>query len=476
MINYDYKKSNIFNICGWGANMTRFTKITASVGPKCEDEKTLTQMIQSGVNVCRLNFSHDTGDVQGAKIDMVRSIAKNIGKSVAVMIDIQGPKHRIGDFESDKHYPLKIGQKFILDSDSTPGNENRVQLPDTDVIRSLNVGDRVLLNDGKIELRVDAVFDDAVETTVIHGDEIWSRRGFNLPDTDIDTDILTPKDKADLEYAITKNPDFVAVSFVQRAEDIANVRDFITQRTSHPIKIVAKIERPNAVKRITDIANAADAVMIARGDLAVELPFEQVPAVSRHILRECRKLNRPVIMATQMLSSMVHADFPTRAEISDVANAAYLRADSTMTSEETTIGDNPVNVIETMNKILTFSDQDTIENPYDWSRMDYVPENDWSRSVSSMAFLNKASAIIVFARDTDAAVQISCRRPDIPIIAVCNEEVIANQLCLSRGVFPVFDVSLFGQRDAFNAAAQFGIMTGRLVIVDEEKISLRVLD
>ena len=456
--------------------MTKFTKITASIGPNCEDKETLARMVQAGVSVCRLNFSHDTGDVQGAKIDLIRSVAKKLEVPVAVMIDIQGPKHRIGDFETEEHYPLKIGQKFILDSDDAPGNENRVQLPDTDVMRSLNVGDRILLNDGKIELRVDAVFDDMVETTVIRGDEIWSRRGFNLPDTDINTDILTDKDRKDLEYALTKNPDFVAVSFVQRAEDISNVRDFITQRTAHPVKIVAKIERPNAVDRIIDIANAADAIMIARGDLAVELPFEQVPAVSRRILRECRKLNKPVIMATQMLSSMVHSEFPTRAEISDVANAAYLRADSTMTSEETTIGDNPVNVIETMNKILTFADMDTIENPYDWSRMDHVPENDWSRSVSSMAFLNKASAVVVFARDTDAAIQISCRRPDIPIIAVCNEEVVANQLCLSRGVFPIYSVALFGQRDAFKAASMFGIRTGRLVIVDEEKISLRIFD
>lgn len=456
--------------------MTRFTKITASIGPNCESEEVLTKMIQSGVNMCRLNFSHDTGEVQGVKIDMIRSISKRLGKPVGVLIDIQGPKHRIGNFETENHYPLKIGQKFILDSDPTPGNEHRVNLPDSDVMKSLNVGDRVLLNDGKIELKVDAVFDDKIETTVIRGDEIWSRRGFNLPDTDINTEILTPKDKADLEYALTKKPDWIALSFVQRAEDIAYVRDFINERTSHPVKIIAKIERPNAVERITDIAVAADAIMIARGDLAVELPFEQVPAVSRQIIRECRKLNRPVIMATQMLSSMVHSEFPTRAEISDVANAAYLRTDSTMTSEETTIGDNPVNVINTMNKILDYSDTDAIANPYDWSRVDNVPENDWSRSVSSMAYLNKASAIVVFARDIDIATQISCRRPDIPIIAVCSEDVIANQLCLSRGVFPICDAYLFGQRDAFNAVRQFGIGTGKLVIVDDDKISLRTLD
>ena len=456
--------------------MTRFTKITASIGPSSESKEVLTNMIKAGVNVCRLNFSHDTGDVQGAKIDMIRSVSAELGKPVAIMIDIQGPKHRIGIFETENHYPLKVGQKFILDSDPTPGNETRVQLPDSDVMRSLSVGDKILLNDGKIELRVDAVFDDKIETTVIRGDEIWSRRGFNLPDTDIDTEILTPKDKADLEYAITKNPDWVAVSFVQRAEDIAFVRDFIAQRTSHPIKIIAKIERPNAVKRIVDIATAADGIMIARGDLAVEMPFEQVPAISRQIIRECRKLNRPVIMATQMLSSMVHSEFPTRAEISDVANAAYLRTDATMTSEETTIGDDPVNVIDTMNKILTFSDMDTIANPYDWSRIDNVPENDWSRSVSSMAYLNKVNAIVVFARDTDIAIQISCRRPDIPIIAVCGDQVIANQLALVRGIFPIYDNYLFGQRDAFNSVRQFGIGTGKLVIVDDDKISLRTLD
>ncbi len=456
--------------------MTRFTKITASIGPNCESRDVLTKMIKAGVNICRLNFSHDTGDVQGAKIDLIRSVSRELNKPVAIMIDIQGPKHRIGNFETENHYPLKIGQKFILDNDPTPGNETRVQLPDGDVMKSLNIGDRVLLNDGKIELRVDAVFDDKIETTVIRGDEIWSRRGFNLPDTDIDTEILTAKDKADLEYAITKNPDYVALSFVQRGEDIAFVRDFINARTSTPIKIIAKIERPNAVERIVDIATAADGIMIARGDLAVELPFEMVPAVSRQIIRECRKLNRPVIMATQMLSSMVHSEFPTRAEISDVANAAYLRTDSTMTSEETTIGDNPVNVIETMNKILSYSDADAIANPYDWSRVDNVPENDWSRSVSSMAYLNKAVAIVVFARDTDIPVQISCRKPDIPIVAVCGNENIANQLALLRGVFPIFDEYLYGQRLAFEAVRQFGIGIGKLVIVDDDKISLRTLD
>lgn len=456
--------------------MNRFTKITSSIGPKCEDRETLTKMIQAGVNVCRLNFSHDTGETQGKKIDLIREVSAELHMPVAIMIDLQGPKHRIGNFATEDKYPLTIGQKFTFDNEPTPGDSTRVQLPDADVMKSLNVGDRILLNDGKIEMTVDSVAPDKIVATVVRGTEIWSRRGFNLPDTEIATSVLTEKDRVDLEYALTKEPDWVAISFVQKPEDVAEVRDFIVARTSHPVKIIAKIERPNAVERITEIAAAADGVMIARGDLAVEVPFEEVPAISRHIIRECRKMNKPVIMATQMLGTMVNSEFPTRAEITDVANAAYLRADSTMTSEETTIGINPVNVINTMNKILSYADSDAIANPYDWSRVENIPENDWSRSVASMAYLNRASAIVVFARDTVAATEISCRKPDIPIVAVCRERLIANQLCLSRGVFPIYDEELFGKRDAFNSARKFGVNEGKLVIVDEDKISLRTLD
>ncbi|MBQ7185795.1 MAG: pyruvate kinase [Alphaproteobacteria bacterium] len=456
--------------------MDRFTKIVASIGPSCETADVLRKMIQTGVNVCRLNFSHDTGETQGHKIDLIRKISADLKKPVAIMIDLQGPKHRIGNFLTEEKYPLVPGQVFTFDSNPAPGNSKRVNLPDTDVLKSLKPGERILLNDGKIEMQVLSATPSQVQATVIRGTEIWSRRGFNLPDTDVETSVLTDKDKADLEYALTKRPDWVAISFVQRPEDIAEVRDFITQRVSYPVKIMAKIERRNAVERLNEIASAADGIMIARGDLAVELPFEQVPAISRHIIRECRKLNRPVIMATQMLATMVNSEFPTRAEISDVANTCYLRADAAMTSEETTIGSNPINVIETMNKILTYSDDDAVANPYDWLRVENVPENDWSRSVASMAFLNKAAAIIVFARDTNTATQISCRRSDIPIIAVCDDMMIANQLCLSRGVIPMYEPDLFGPRDAFNSARLAGIMSGNLVIVDEDKISLRKLD
>ncbi len=455
--------------------MHKYTKITASVGPKSESRTILTKMVRAGVNVFRINFSHDTGSTQGKKIDTIRDVARELKMPVAVMVDLQGPKHRIGNFATPDKYKLTIGQRFVFDSDETPGDSSRVCLPHPDVIASLHAGDRILLNDGKIEMRVDRAESTKIIATVVRGNEIWSRRGFNLPDTFVDTDVLTDKDRADLEYAITKNPDFVAVSFVQSADDIAYVRDFITARTAHKIKIIAKIERPHAVHDIDNIVSAADGIMIARGDLAVEMPFEQVPAISRHIIRVCRQMNKPVIVATQMLASLVDGEFPTRAEISDVANSAYLRADSAMTSEETTIGINPVHAVETMARILSYADADGIANPNDWGRLEHLPENNWSRSVASMAHLNNASAIIVFDRDGVATTEISCRRPDMPIVAVCNDETVANQLCINRGVFTIFDEEIFGRRDNVAAAKSFGIRIGNVVVVDDGNISLRGL-
>ncbi len=456
--------------------MYKYTKITASIGPKSESHAVLTKMVRRGANLFRINFSHDTGDTQGKKIDTIRAVARELKTPVAVMVDLQGPKHRIGNFATEDKYKLTVGQKFTFDSNDTPGNSERVYLPHPDVIASMHIGDRILLNDGKIEMRVDRVEPTKIVTTVTRGNEIWSRRGFNLPDTFVSGDVLTDKDKSDLEYAITKNPDFVAVSFVQSADDIAYVRDFINARTSHKIKIIAKIERPHAVRDIENIVTAADGIMIARGDLAVEMPYEQVPAISRHIIRTCRQMNKPVIMATQMLASLVDSEFPTRAEISDVANAAYLRADSCMTSEETTIGANPVNTIDVMSRILTYADMDAIANPNDWLRIEHIPENNWSRSVCSMAHLNNASAIIVFDNDGVATTEISCRRPDMPIIAVCNDETVANHLCLCRGVFPVFDTEMFGRRDGFAAARTLNINIGAVVVVDDGNISLRGLN
>ena len=452
--------------------MNKYTKITASIGPKSENREILKNMILNGMNVCRLNFSHDTGDVQGNKIDTIRSVARELGKTVAILIDLQGPKHRIGVFKTDERYPIEIGQEFILDNLDIPGDSTRVQLPDLDVLHSLKVGDRVLLDDGKIELKVEEILKDSIKTKVIRGFEIWSRRGFNIPDTKVNTSVLTKKDREDLTYALTKNPDYIAISFVQTPEDVLEVRNFIKERTNNPVKIIAKIERPSAVDKISEIIDVSDGIMIARGDLAVEVSFEKVPSISRRIVKECRLKNKPVIMATQMLGSMVKSEFPLRSEISDIANAAYLPVDSTMTSEETTVSENPPLVIETMSKILSYADMDKMNSFYSLC-IDCDTVNGWSKSVVSIATLNNADAIVVFANSTNRVFEISCRRSNTPIVAICDSEIVANQLCLSRAVFPIFDRESFDKKDVLEPLKNLNLNYSKIVIVDGEEVSLK---
>ncbi|MDR1826199.1 MAG: pyruvate kinase [Rickettsiales bacterium] len=444
----------------------RFVKITASIGPATESKEILSALFDAGVNAFRLNFSHDVGDVQGTRIRAIRQI----GAPVAIIADLQGPKHRIGDFKAESA-TLTEGETFVFDDNAAAGDSTRVNLPDDEVLAALKVGDVILLNDGRQEFKVVKVDKGKVQTAIVRGGTIKSRRGFNLPNTEIERPILTDKDKADLEYALGQDIDYVAVSFVQKPEDISEVRDFITARSAKPIKIIAKIERPQALARIEDIIKNTDAIMLARGDLAVEVPFYEVPAISRRLIKLCRDLNKPIIIATQMLTSMVESEFPTRSEISDVATASYLRADSAMTSEETTIGKHPAAVIKTMAAILKHADADGIYNHYDWTPLD-DRENAWSKSVVELASLNSAAAIVIFTHGGTNARTISSRRPDIPIVAVCKDDIVANQLCLHRGVFPIADRKIFSDKDFSAAAAAFGIKKGRVVIVEDDGIVL----
>ena len=444
----------------------RATKITASIGPASESQDKLRKLAEAGAAVFRLNFSHDVGAVQAERIRRIRALKA----PAAIIADLQGPKHRIGDFANGTA-TLKEGAHFTLDNIDKPGDNNRVHLPHPDIMAALKAGDAILLNDGREELKVVKAGKYKVQTIVVRGGAISGRRGINLPNTEIETDILTKKDKTDLAFALRHDIDFVAVSFVQRAEDKDMVRDSIMRRTTRPVRVIAKIERPQAVEKIRDIILASDGIMIARGDLAVEVPFYKVPEITRKIIRLCRDLNRPVITATQMMLSMTDSEFPTRAEISDVASAAYLRSDSVMTSDETTIGKHPVLTIETMRKILENADFDGIYNHYDWTPC-ADRANAWSKSVVELANLNDASAIVVFSRTGTNAREIASRRPDIPIVAVTTESITANQLCLSRGVIPILDKKLFRERDFDNAAAAAGINSGRAVVVDGLEIRL----
>ncbi|MDR1071062.1 MAG: pyruvate kinase [Rickettsiales bacterium] len=444
----------------------RFTKITASIGPASESPEMIDALAAAGANAFRLNFSHDSGDVQGTRIKRIRRLKT----PAAIIADLQGPKHRIGDFAGGSA-TLREGSEFAFDDNPKDGDDTRVHMPDGGVLAALAPGGSILLNDGRQELKVVKAGEGKALTIVVRGGTIASRRGFNLPDTEIVRPILTGKDRADLEYALARGVDYVAVSFVQRPEDISEVRDFITERTDRPVKIIAKIERPQALERIEDIIENSDGIMIARGDLAVEVPYYKVPEISRRLIRLCRGLNKPIIMATQMLGSMVDSEFPTRAEISDVATAAYLRADSAMTSEETTVGRHPAATMETMAAILGNADGDEVYNRFDWT-----PERDaknaWSKSVVELARLNDAAAIVIFTHTGENARTISSRRPDVPIVAVCGDDMVANQLCLYRGVIPLCDRKLFREKDFDAAAAAAGINSGRAVVVDKDSIAL----
>jgi len=451
----------------------RATKIIATIGPASESPKMLKSLAQAGVNAFRLNFSHDTGRVQKRRITAIRHLPGRY----AVIADIQGPKHRIGDFRGDSA-TLKPGALFVFDNSPKLGDNSRVEIPDNAVLNSLKIGDKILLNDGNQELAVVKAQKNKITARVIRGGEIKSRRGLNLPDTEINAEILTEKDKADLTYAVRQNIDYAAISFVQRAADIDYVRDFINSKTAKPIKIIAKIERPLALRHIDEIIQAADAVMVARGDLAVETPFYELPKITRRIIAKCQELNRPVIVATQMLESMTDSAFPTRAEISDTATTAYLMADSAMTSEETSIGKYPAEAIKTMRQILESADNDA-NSP---SRALRVPrsggvvgsdyDSRFSESIANLAELNQAVCIVVFTKTGTNARLIAARHPNVPIVAVCANEIVANQLCLHRGVVPICDKKLFRTQDYDNAAAEAGINTGAAVVVSGNKIQL----
>ncbi|MCL2629885.1 MAG: pyruvate kinase [Alphaproteobacteria bacterium] len=427
--------------------MIKLTKITSTIGPSCDSEEKLEAMYRAGTNMFRNNFSHDSQEFQAKKIKNIRAVSKKLGKPMAVLVDLQGPKHRIGDFKGgqlsgeNKQYELKVGQKFMLDSNPEPGNETRVHMPNPEVLRSLKVGDTVLINDGKMGLKVTGKSADgsSVETVVLYGSKIWCRRAFNLPDTEVEGSVLTEKDRDDLDFGLKLDPDFVAISFVQKAEDVFEAREYIKARTNKPVQIIVKLERPQAVgDRLESIIDATDVVMVARGDLAVEMPFEKVPAVKRRMIRMCRAKNKPVIVATQMLGSMVDNLFPTRAEVSDVATAAYLLADSTMTSEETSIGQYPVETTATMGKILKATEEDILNNDLDESDGDAMTdENAKYDTIVGYAESESVAAIVSLDDTGEQTRKLSARKSYLPIVSISSTDIIANQLCLSRGVFPL---------------------------------------
>jgi pyruvate kinase len=323
------------------------TKIVATLGPATSTYETIYALYKAGADCFRLNFSHGSHEDHAKSAAIIRKIQADTGADIGIMADMQGPKLRIGAFEGDKKIKLSPGMKIRFDLDPTPGDDKRVSFPHPDILKALEPGARFLMDDGNIGMTVAEKGEGYIVAEVKYGQELSSRKGVNVPDLSRHVDALTPKDRDDLQFALSLGVDWIAQSFVQSAEDVKEARDIINGRA----KLIAKIEKPAAVKNFGEILPYIDAAMVARGDLGVEIPFEEVPGVQKYLIHACRAAGKPVVVATQMLDSMRDNPRPTRAEVSDVAQAVYDGASAVMLSGETSVGKYPALAVEAMDKI-----------------------------------------------------------------------------------------------------------------------------
>jgi len=414
------------------------TKIVATIGPACHERDVLEQMIDVGLDVCRLNFSHGQHSVHQRAINLVREINRERGSNIALLVDLQGPKIRIGDL--DEPVPIAPGQIITfctaIRHKESP-DDPRIPMVLETFARDVKPGDTVLVNDGKVELRVlrtDNVSN--VELEVINGDEIGSRKGVNLPYVDLSIAALTPKDRIDLELALQNRVEWVALSFVRSAQDIHELRQIIDDRRA-PTRIIAKIEKPEALDNIDAIIAATDAIMVARGDLGVEIATEEVPMWQKRIIRKCNAAGKPVIVATQMLESMIEHNRPTRAEATDVLNAVLDGADAVMLSGETSVGRFPVAAVETMNKLIREAEREDVVY-----HRDAPPAPGADQFYSDVTCLTAcrfarelgAAALVGMTRSGYTAFALSKHRPKAPIFIFTDNIELLNQLNLVWGV------------------------------------------
>ncbi len=412
------------------------TKIIATIGPVTRNRETLEEMIHEGVDVCRINLSHDAHSEHLKTIKFIRELNEELGSSVAILGDLQGPKLRVGDMENDR-VMLEDGQEFSFVSTPCTGTSEKAYLSYEKLASDVAVGERILVDDGKLIFEViSSNNSDAVFTRVVAGGPLSSKKGVNLPHTNISQASLTAKDRADAKFLLDHNVDWIALSFVRRKKDILDLREMVDAHPCHA-KIIAKIEKPEALEEIDGIIEAADAIMVARGDLGVEVDFHKVPLIQKNIIKLCQKKPKPVIVATQMMESMITNPTPTRAETNDVANAVLDGADTVMLSGETSIGKYPVQTIANMQLII----DSTETEEYIYHR-EYPPKPEAPTFLADsicynavrMAKLVNAAAIISLTYSGYTAVQISSHRPKSPIYTFTMNQDLINDLSLVWGV------------------------------------------
>ena len=404
------------------------TKIIATIGPVSESEEILEKLIKAGVDVARLNFSHGSHEEHGNRITLVRKLSKKLGKNVAIIADIQGPKIRIGNMPQEG-VELKNGEEITIDSETKEYVEGKIPLPSLLFRDGTKEGHTVHLDDGTMQIKITSKKGGIFKAVVLKGGILFSKKGVNVPELDINSSILNDKDKADIEFAVKAGADYIALSFLRTAQDVRDAKEFMGKTTT---QIIAKIERPEALVNIDEIIEEADAVMVARGDLGIETPLWELPIRQKSIIEKVRRKMKPVIVATQMLDSMIRNPIPTRAEVSDVANAVYDSADCVMLSGESANGKYPVETVEMMSKILesTEKNQDYGDN----HRPDPTLKEVISHSVTHMAAEVEAKAIFTGAITGSSARMISHYRPQTDIVAVTTDEKVAQQLSLVWGI------------------------------------------
>ena len=421
-------------------NADKKVKILATLGPAIRDAAHIRQLVEAGVNLFRLNFSHGEHADHAQRYQWVREVERELNQPIGILMDLQGPKLRVGRFAEGK-VQLINGQSLRLDLDKTPGDANRVNLPHPEIIEALQPGMSLLLDDGRLCLKVTAKQADAVITEVIAGGELSDRKGVNVPEAVLQLSPLTEKDRRDLTFGLELGVDWVALSFVQRPEDIVEARELIGGKAF----LMAKIEKPSAVQHLEEIAKLCDAIMVARGDLGVEVPAENVPRIQKDIVRTCRQLGRPVVVATQMLESMRFSPAPTRAEVTDVANAVAEGADAVMLSAETASGDYPLETVQMMSKIIR-----QVENGPDYqSQLDVgrpqaeaTASDAISCAIRRISSILPVAALVNYTESGSSSLRASRERPKAPILSLTPSLATARRLTVAWGIYSVVNERL----------------------------------
>ena len=419
----------------------RRTKIVCTIGPASDDKETLSELIDAGMNVARLNFSHGNHAEQKEKLENIRELTNNNkgDSEVAILLDTKGPEIRTGKLKDGEDVTLEKGQDFIVTTEEVAGTNEKVSISYEGICKDLKAGDEILVDDGLIGLEVKEINDPEITCEVINGGKLGSTKGVNLPGVPVRLPAITDKDVNDIKFGIENDVDFIAASFIRKADDVLAIREILEEHDAD-INIIAKIENQEGVENIDEILEVVDGLMVARGDLGVEIPPEKVPAAQKMMIEKCNKVGKPVITATQMLDSMIENPRPTRAEASDVANAIYDGTDAIMLSGETAMGDYPLASVETMHRIAEETEND-LDYGKLYNREALKPAQTITDSIChdtcETAYELDASAIITSTRSGYTARMVSKYRPYAPVIAVTPKQKVYNKLILSWGVQPV---------------------------------------